>query len=64
MVFTGPTISIGICLPLACAVDQLESNVNGIVHHKLQNMTMRIDKDVCQTKEISSDFKTIDSVPL
>lgn len=61
---TGPSISLGICLPSVCAVDQLESSVNRIVHQRLRNMTVRIVKDYCQTEETPSEFKTVDFIAL
>lgn len=60
----GPSISLGICLPSACAVDDLESSLNRIVHRKLKDMTVRIDKDYCQIEETPSKFTTIDFIAL
>lgn len=62
--YAGPSISLGICLPSSCDVEQLESSVNRIVHRKIQNMTVRIIKDYCQTEQVPSDFKTSDFVAL
>lgn len=56
----GPSLSLGICLPSACAIDQLESSLNEVVHRQMHNMSVRILKDYCQTKEIPSEFKTVD----
>lgn len=61
---TGPSISLGICLPSACAIDQLESSLNRIIHREMRNMTVRILKDYCQTEEFPSEFNTKDYVAL
>lgn len=62
--YTGPSISLGICLPSVCSVEQLESSVNRIIHRKWQNMTVRIVKDYCQTEETPAEFKTIDLITM
>lgn len=62
--YIGPSISLGICLPATCAVDQLESSVNKIIHRRMPNMTVRIVKDYCQTEEFPSKFDTKDYVAL
>lgn len=61
---TGPSISLGICLPSACAIDQLESNLNTIIHRRMRNMTVRILKDYCQTEEFPSEFDSKDYAAL
>lgn len=61
---TGPSISVGICLPSSCKIEQLESNINRIIHQKMQNMTVRVDKDYCQTEEYPSEFNAKDYVAL
>lgn len=61
---TGPSISVGICLPSACSVEQLVADINRVVHRKLRGMTLRIPKDYCQSEETPSDITILDFVAM
>lgn len=55
-------ISLGICLPSACSINQLESSINRAVHEKMSNMTVRIPQSHCQFDERYSDWRLKDFV--
>lgn len=61
---TGSSISVGMCLPSACSIERLASDVERVVHRKLPGMTVRIPKDYCQTEETPSEFTTLDFVAM
>ena len=61
---TGPSISMGICLPSACLVEQLESDINRVIHQKSRDMIVRIPKDYCQSEETPSEFTILDFVAM
>lgn len=59
---TGSSISMGICLPSACSVEQLVYDINRVVHRKFRGLTVRIPKDYCQSEETPSDYSILDFV--
>lgn len=56
----APSITLGICLPYACAVDQLESSINRALQAKMSDMMVIIPENSCQYEEIASDWRAID----
>lgn len=51
-------------MPSACAIDQLVSDVNRVIHRKVPGMTVRIPKDYCQSEETPSDYTILDFVAM
>lgn len=57
----GPSISIGICLPITCSVDHLEFIVNQVIQTKaINNVSVKILENSCQFGESASNSKDID----
>lgn len=61
---TGPSISVGICLPAACSVEQLGNDINRVVHRQLPGMIIQIRKDYCQSEEFPSKLEILDFVAM
>lgn len=57
-------IAFGICLPASCSADHFESTINHVIHRKIDNISVQIDKQTCQSKDNSIQFKTIDWITL
>lgn len=57
----GPGVSIGLCLPMACSINHLETIANSVLTHaKVKNMTVKIRENSCQIEETASHFNSID----
>lgn len=61
---TGSSISMGMCLPAACSVEKLGSDIDRVVHRRLRGMTVRIPQDYCQSEETPSEYTTLDFVAM
>lgn len=61
---SGLGIYTGICLPVACSVDQLVDDINRTVHRKFPGITVRIPKDYCQSDEFTSELTILDFIAM
>lgn len=59
-----PSVSLGLCLPAVCKVNQLESVVNDAIHTNLEHMEAKIPEEMCQLEGSANDWKTLDFVTM
>lgn len=55
-------MSLGLCLPVACSTDHLESIVNNLLRAKSSSLFFEIPKNTCQFEENVSELKAVDLV--
>ncbi|XP_055304069.1 nose resistant to fluoxetine protein 6-like isoform X1 [Sitodiplosis mosellana] len=60
----GPTITFGICLPVPCSLDLLEPLINELIHEKVQNISVQLNRNSVQFQENDFELKTIDIVTI
>lgn len=58
------SISLGICLPAACSVENLGAAVNNVLLTRAKNSTAKVFIEDCQDVEKYSDIRAIDFVAM
>ena len=54
----------GVCLPVACEIDYLESAVNDVIRTIDNNTITIIPKEYCQFEERVTDWEPIDFIAM
>ena len=59
-----PSILIGLCLPTACRMNNLESLVNNVIQNNVNNAEAKIPQEMCQFEERDTNRTILDYITL